>query len=80
MLDRIEAEAEKAKERQGTRTDLEHSGKVTLKFDKTRDRLGSRVGVSGSTDSLPTGQVIVIRDNLSQNVDKIIRLVYISTS
>lgn len=44
-------EKAKAKERQGTRTDLELSGNVSTKSEptKSRDAIGARVGVSGRT-------------------------------
>lgn len=42
-------EKTKAKERQGTRTDLQHSGNVSGKFSDRRDAIGARVGVSGRT-------------------------------
>lgn len=38
---------EQARERQGQRTDLEHSGKVAGKFGEARDQAAAAVGVSG---------------------------------
>ena len=56
MMDRLlsgEAWADdekiKAKKRQGTRTDLEHSGNVSGKFSDRRDAIAERIGVSGRT-------------------------------
>ena len=48
---RFEAlEREAAKKKQGTRTDLEHSGNLPeSKMGDTRDKLGAIVGMSGKT-------------------------------